>query len=338
MKLLRLVLKNVRGVPDGDYSFVRRVSGEPLDLVLVTGPGASGKSSLLDAIAAIKESVGPYGVSVNPAKLLRSGAAEGFIQATWRLTADEMRRAQLEKAVWVTSLPLGPRAPTPDHEPKLAALFSQCFHAPTHGKFELFPSNRQLVRGGAPRGVVPPLSEKAEARYRLGRDPDKYACLKPWLIELGVADSMRAVERVAGRGVLLQRDVPDSLAPVKSAVAELVPHLRLVAVELREGRHTVLFRRASGDALELAELSDSEQQAVLFAAAFHRIALSRSIVLIDTPELFFHPEEHARVLNALQRLGEQNQIIAATASAELVGQAAPEQVIRLAARGLNASL
>lgn len=336
MKLLRLVLQNVRGVPDGDYSFAHRQSGEPLDLVLVTGPAASGKSSLLNAIAAMKESVGPYGAPVNPAKLARSGVEGGVIQAIWKLSADEMRRAQLAEATWVTSLPIGPKAPAPSHEPKLAALFSQCFHAPTHGKFELFPANRRLLRGGAPRGVVPPLSEKAEARYRLTRDPDKYACLKPWLIELGVADSMRAIERVSGRGVLLSRDVPDSLASVKSAIAELSPHLRLTGVEPRDGQPTALFRRASGDEVELDDLSDSEQQAVLFAAVFHRIALHRSVVLIDTPELFFHPEEHARVMDALTRLGEQNQIIAATTSAELVERAAPQQVIRLGARGRSA--
>lgn len=332
MKLLRLVLQNVRGVPDGAYSFAHPASGEPLDLVLVTGPGASGKSSLLDAIAAVKESVGPYGSPVSAAALVRSGAVEGRIEATWKLTADERRRAQLTEAVWTTSLPVGPRAPAPSPEPKLAALFAQCFHAPTHGKFELFPSNRQLGRG-APRGVVPPLSEKAEARYRLGRDPEKYACLRPWLIELGVADSLAAVDRATAGGVLLRRDVPDSLAPVKRAVAELTPHLRLIGVEVREGRRDVLFRRASGEEVKLEDLSDSEQQAVLFAAVFHRIGLSRSVVLIDTPELFFHPEEHARVLHGIARLGEDNQIIAATASAELLGGAAPHQVIQLRAPG-----
>ena len=148
-----------------------------------------------------------------------------------------------------------------------------------------------------------------------------------------MADSLRAVDRATESGVLLRRDVPDSLAPVKRAVAELTPHLRLIGVEVREGRRDVLFRRASGEEVKLEDLSDSEQQAVLFAAVFHRIGLSGSVVLIDTPELFFHPEDHARVMRAIARLGDQNQIIAATASEELLERAAPHQVIRLGARG-----
>jgi energy-coupling factor transporter ATP-binding protein EcfA2 len=300
--------------------------------VLVTGPSASGKSSLLDAIAAVKESAGPYGTPPDAAALGRSSGSSGRIEATWLLSADEVRRAQLGGATWVTTLPIGPKAPAPNRDPKLASVLGQYFHEPSHGKFELFPANRRLIVDGPPRGVVPPLSERAEARLRLGRAPDKYACVRSWLVDLGVADGMRIAGRVAGRGVLLKRDVPDSLASVKRGIAELAPHLRMIGVEERGGRHAVLFQRADGAEVELEALSDSEQQAVLFAAVFRRIALSRSIVLIDQPELFFHPDDHTRVLHALGGLGEDNQIFAATTSEGILREAAPHQIIRLVSR------
>ena len=88
MKLSRLVLQNFRGVPDGDYAFTDQRTGAPLEAVLVTGGPASGKTSFLEAIATLKETVGGYGAPPDARKLVRHGRAAGRIEGTWILSPE----------------------------------------------------------------------------------------------------------------------------------------------------------------------------------------------------------------------------------------------------------
>ncbi len=76
-------------------------------------------------------------------------------------------------------------------------------------------------------------------------------------------------------------------------------------------------------------MSQSEEQGVLFALLFEGIGLRRSIVLLDTPELHLHPTDHARFFHAICKLGEDNQIVVATASPAIVAAVSPADVIEL---------
>src|SRR5258706_14717461 len=82
------------------------------------------------------------------------------------------------------------------------------------------------------------------------------------------------------------------------------------------------FVTAAGSTCDLDELSASERQGVLFAATFRRSGVRGSLVLIDTPELQLHPDDHARFFAALQRLEPGNQILAATTSPAILGMVA----------------
>lgn len=170
-------------------------------------------------------------------------------------------------------------------------------------------------------------------RLRLTRRPDKYAGLEQVLMHLAVDDGLHAAAQVKENGILLRGDERDSLAPYKAAVAALCPWLRLSGVEPRDGAAAVWFERENGARVELYSLSHGEQQAVLLALAHVLFGLRRALVLIDEPELHIHPSEQLRFLNALAGLGEDNQIIAATASKELLGSAPRHQVVVPAQRG-----
>jgi len=330
MKLLRLALSNFRGVPSGTYDLSHPQSGEPLDLVVVTGPNGTGKTAMLRAIIAAKESVGAYGARPDATALVHRGSTDGSIHATWSLSEDEVRRSGLSRNTWETSMELGPKAAPPSVDPGLAKLFAQYLHHPTHGKLELFPANRCLDSSRG-RGASPPLSEKAEARLRVSADRAKYGCIRSWLLGLGMQDMARAAERIATRGVALRHDLTDSLAPVKRSIAALAPHLRLVGIRPRPDSdgYDVIFQHRDGAEVELDELSDGERQAVLFAAAFERIQLHGSIVLIDHPELFFHPSEHVRAVQTIAALGKDNQVIVTTTSQEILASVARHQTIQL---------
>jgi hypothetical protein len=325
VKLLRLVLENFRGAPNGAYSFVHSSTGAPVGTVLITGPASSGKTSFLDAIATLKESVGAWGAPPDGARLVRRGATAGVIEGTWLLSSSEMERASAKQATVVTRFELGPNATPPELDVGLRDLFSAYDHDPEHGKFEYFPSNRGLTpRAGAAVRDLP-----GEARQRLGRSPTKYASIKRALVDLALRDGVKTLDEAAARGLLFRSDQRDSLLPYKRDLAGMLPHLRLLGVELEGDAPELAFERDDGARLGLDDLSDSEQQAVLFVATFRRIGLSRSIVLVDQPELGLHADAQLGFVRAIEGLGVDNQLFFATGSLEITRTAAAHQLIRL---------
>src|SRR6185437_7005790 len=228
MKLTRLTLENFRGVPDGSYAFTRPSDGAPLDVVYVTGPASSGKTGFLEAVVALKESVGAYGIPPDSARLLRRGARSGRIEGTWLLSAAEMARAETKQATWTTTLELGGEGVQALAEPALRELFQAYSHDPERGKLEYFPANRRLAER---RGAKPPPLD-AEGALRAGTRPDKYAFLEAALVDLALSDGLKAVEEASARGILLRSDQRDSLAPYREDIAELAPSIRLVGVDM----------------------------------------------------------------------------------------------------------
>jgi hypothetical protein len=327
MKLVQLVIENFRGAPDGVYSFVDPGTGAPRPLTIITGGPRSGKTALIEAIAAIKECIGAYGAPPEPARLLRRGARSGSIAATWLFSADEMERTRAPEPTWTAEVKLGEGLVLPVFGGGMRTLFAAYSDDPARAKFEYFPSNRRLSFAAAP-----PLPAASEARLRLGKSPDKYGSVRRALIELAQGEGLRAVELLRARGVLLESDCADALAPYKKSLAGLLPDLRLLGVETRDSGPAVLFERRDGGVLGIEELSESEQQAVLFCVTFVKIGLNHSIVLIDEPELHVHAAERARILAAIAGLGADNQLIVATGADEIVSAAPPQRLIRLGGR------
>lgn len=325
MKLLRLVLENFRGAPNGAHSFLHPSSGAPVDTVFVTGPASSGKTSFLEAIAALKESVGAWGRPPDPARLIRRGAASGRIEGTWLLSTAEVARAGAKQATVVTRFDLGAEARPPEVDPGLRELFKSYDHDPDHGKLEYFPSNRQL----ASRRGAEPLDLDGEARGRLGNSPTKYASTQRALVDLALRDGLKTMDEAASRGLLFRSDQRDSLLPCKRDIAGMLPHLRLLGVELEGDVPELRFERDDGAKLGLDDLSDSEKQALLFVATFRRIGLSCSIVLVDQPELGLHADTQLGFVRAIEGLGVDNQCFFATGSLEITRTAAAHQIIRL---------
>jgi energy-coupling factor transporter ATP-binding protein EcfA2 len=327
MKLARLTTENIRGLPDRAHVFTDR-TGAPLDTVLITGAPGSGKTTLLEAIGAVKEAIGSYGGPQNPTRLRRSGASRARIDVVWTLSPAERASAELESSEIAATWSIGDGDSRVACDPRVRRLFTAYSHAPEQGKFEYLPASRRLDGPRSRIGGSSP-SVAAEGRLRLADDPEKYAGLRAHLSGLAVANAARLAQLVDAQGIAMRSQVPDALAAYKNAIAQLLPGLRLVAVEPDERSARVQFQKREGAIVELSELSESERQAVLLGATFCRLGLNHSVVLIDTPELHQHPQRHAEVFAAVCALGRDNQIIAATTSAELLSAARPDQVIDL---------
>jgi hypothetical protein len=327
MKLARLSTENIRGLPDLAHAFTDR-AGVALDAVLITGGPGSGKTSLLEAIAAAKDAAGCYpGVLFEAARLLRRGAERGRIEATWILTAAECDRAGVVESRQTTVCEIANGLPQVEAHVGMRRLLAGYSHAPARGKFEYFHAARRLCDPSL--AARAPSSEAAEARVRLSNAIEKYAGLVRHLGDLARAQAAQVMRLLDTQGIAMRTQQSDALTPYREAVAAVLPGVRLVGVEPEERSVRVLFQKREGTVLELAELSESERQAVLFALTFRRLGLNHSVVLIDTPELHVHPSRQADFFTALCALGRDNQIFAATSSPELLRCVRPEQVIDL---------
>ncbi len=334
MKLLTLTCAGVRGLPDGSYSFTEVRTGAPLAVAIVTGGPASGKTSLLELIAAAKEAVGSYGSPPNGMRLVRAGAGAGHIQATWLLSEVEQRQAGLDDPRQAIAWELVGGSLRAEADSRLRRLFARYSRRPEYGKLEYFPANRRLLPGLRSAAAMP-VSGEGEVKVRATKDADKYTGLLDVLRDLAREDAAAGSGVIAEEGVVLRSRLPRRIQPYQDAVAVVLPDLRLERVD---ARGALRFARREGPCVGPDDLSESEQQGVLFALAFRYFGLAGSLVLIDEPELHVHAADRVRFLQALVELGRDNQIIVATGSTEIANVAAPGQVIDLSRRSNAASL
>ena len=162
MKLARLTTENIRGLPDRAHIFTDR-AGAPLDTVLVTGAPGSGKTTVLEAIGAVKEAIGSYGGPQSPARLRRVGESRARIDVVWTLSAEERISAELESSEIAATWSIGDGDSRVACDPRVRRLFTTYSHAPELGKFEYLPASRRLDGPRSRAGGSAP-SVAAEAR------------------------------------------------------------------------------------------------------------------------------------------------------------------------------
>jgi hypothetical protein len=330
MRLLRIQTEAFRGLPNRTYDFAHPGTGAPQDVVIITGEPGSGKTSLLEAIVAAKEDVGPYGPTRALGSCVRAGARTARVHATWVLSPAERARAGLGDAVVTTTSVFGdgepPVAPHPD---KLRALFAEHSCAPGKGKVEYFHAGRSLAAGRGVSSGTDTAAPAAEVRLRLTTSNEKYRAVRAYLVAACLADAAKAAETLLASGVVLGAGSLPHRAEIQQALRPLLRDRTFEGIEPAARGYRLRFRCRSGELLDLDDLSATEQQAVLFAATFRHLGLEHSLVLIDEPELHVHAAHRVRFLQAVVGLGRDNQIVAATGAAELVSAALPAQVLDL---------
>lgn len=307
MKLTRLRLQNVRSVADGEYGFTHP-DGRPFDIALVTGPAASGKTTVLEAIAMAKERVASSGRPAKPRELLRAGQSHGLVELTLLLNDDERKRSGITDPIAKIGVALS--GAHGDTDERLVRLLGTYSHDPAIGIVDYFPANRALT---APFGMEPPPDDATERRLRLSRDPDKYRGILPWLSKNLLRQASALETQLRQGGMVMSTDAVDPLADFRATLAAMCPWLRLEG--LAGDGMTPMFVRSDGSNPPILELSAAEQDAVLFAATLRRVGLERSLVLIDRPDLHADPEDQQRMLQTLA--APDNQLIVAGSSDRL---------------------
>lgn len=313
MRIRKVSFDGVRGLPDKEFDLTDAKTGWAARLVVVTGAQSTGKTSFLDAIVAAKEHVGSYGSPPASATVVRAGEETAKIRVEWELSQLERDRYGLTEPTVAAETLFGEAAVAPpDPNPALAALLSEYDPDPEFGKVEYFHASRRLPVG-ASVDLTKAAGTQADKMMRLEKSDAKYTGLVRFVVEagLGLDVDPSGNPRPPGR--------------TKRAFEALCSSKRLGGLYSAEGTVLPGFFDSQGNAYGLGQLSDSELEAFLFSVSFVRSGLagsrSGSLVLIDTPEKHVGTEDAVRFIEALSRLGEENQLIAATRSRELAAAA-----------------
>ncbi len=304
MKILRATFLGIRGVPDGTYDLSNPATGAPNSIVLVTGPEASGKTRFLEAILATKEAIGPYGPMSTGATWLHPGSQLAKIMLTFALDEEERQYVGTSDGTIDGEATFLRDRVRRDADEGLVALLSRYEHGPETGKVEYFPSSRRL----SPLGPFHGTGVIEQRLQRVSKEPTKYGFVVRFLRELS---QRPAEQRVFAR-----------------CLEGLSPSCRYVATDGEPGLPRC-FSSRGGPAANVSELSETEQQSVLFAATATAIGLSRSLILIDRPELSTAPARAAAFVEALGALGDDNQVLMASSAPEFVAALPKANVIRL---------
>ncbi len=312
MKVTRVRLENVRNLEDGEHVFTYP-DGRPHEIVLLTGPSASGKTTFLELIAMAKERVASSGRPTRPRDFLRTGASNGLVEITLALRDAERRRFGIGDPIAKLRVQLS-GAPS-DHDPRLCELLRAYSHSPAVAKLEYFPAQRALT---LPLGMEPAPDENTERRLRSSSDHDKYRGVVPWLRAQLAAAAVRLSRELDTRGMVMSSDTVDPIAGFRETLAAMCPWLRVAG--LGPDSATPMFLRRDGSSPPIFELSAAEQDAVLLAGTWHRVGLASSLILIDRPDLHADPDDQLGWLRTLA--GADNQLLV-TAKSERLGATLP---------------
>lgn len=298
MRLARLVTSGVDRMEDRTYDF-SGPAGVPSDLVVVTGGPGSGKTSLIELIAAVKEDAGAYGNAPYLPDWRDPTQEAAKIVATWWL--DEREVAEVGgTAHRVHETIIDPSAAPEvdiDLDDGLQRVLARLeADAP---KVELFHAARRLPLPMAIVGTGPLASER---HHRLQSADEKYGMLHAWLVELALGlHEANGLPNVAGSLAIRFDDL----------IRELTGTIVFAGVT-RGTSPTPMFRRNDGRPRTLYELSHAEQQSVIYAVTCLRSRLERSVVLLDGPELLTTTARAAEIVAILRKQTPEAQWIVAT--------------------------
>lgn len=280
MKIQRAAFIGVSGVPDLTLDLTDGRAGAPHASVVVTGPGASGKTRLVEALIAAKEAIRPYGPMATGAAWIRSGNA-AKIRVTFHLDHAELDFAGTGSNLLGAEVVFHPDRVNAEADDGLRAVLGRYSHNASHGKVDYFPAERRIP-------LFPPFAGLGSGEQRVGRlakDPRKYGFVLPFLKSIEHDQARR--ERFSASLAALSptcRYVPD---PSGQAIPRC-------------------FSSRGADPVTAGQLSHAEADAVIFAATAAAIGLDHSLVFVDRPDLYV--EDLEPLLEGLGSLGQDNQL------------------------------
>ena len=238
MKIREATFRGVLGVPDVTLDLTDGRTGAPRSLVVLSGPSASGKTRMLEALVTAKEAIRPYGLMASGAPWLGDANA-AKVRVTFHLDDAERDFAGATSSSLGAEVIFRPDRVDCEADDGLRAVLGRYSHNPAYGKVDYFPAERRIP-------TFPPfpgLGSGEQRILRLGKEPRKYGFVLPFLRSLD-EDAARRERFAAGLAAL-------------SATCRFVPD--------RSGEaNPRCFSSRGGAPIAAVQLSHAEADAVIF--------------------------------------------------------------------------
>jgi hypothetical protein len=299
MRIRYFSFLGIRGL-DGQQKDLPRSTD--LDLIVVHGGFARGKTTFLDTIAAAKESIADYGSPDARWDTLVGPTGSAKVRIDWEPSDDERSRAGSGETLIGSEAILGKALVPPEHPKLLMALLSQRGDA-ERGSVHYLHDTRDLV------GPVSFGAAETSASERLTTRNTKFS---------DFYDVLDQSQFSAVRLLAAQR------------FSELFPDLEVTGLRRSGISFTPALRnRRTGDERTYNTLSSSERHAFIMSLYTAKSPIVDSVLMVDAPELGFGDDGAVELVRALLRWTTRTQVIVATASAAVRSMTEAAHVVEL---------
>jgi len=328
MRVRRLELTNFR-------MFRKLVIEDPGDTVILVSPNGLGKSTILEAIVAAHDLVGPYHQSDYPymeqyqsrktrvwphylPSPVRNGETEAEVILEVAANADETKYLTgvgLEASTGTVRLVLrdGRYVPEVDADDVAKSLFE--YHTPSDGVGFVDYIRPIRIHTSGDLGDVMSAASDGSMRNSLSEFPrnwtehQKFGRVPTFLAHVEVSD------------LLHQKDtgeVRDSLSDFSDVFDYFFAPKKYMGIRLSPpDKPRVLIETPFGD-MEPDDLSSGEKEMLSILGHLFQVRDLESVVLWDTPELHLNAALESRLYDAVRRVAPHNQYWMATHSLELI--------------------
>ena len=355
MKIVKLAIHDFRHIKKLELDFTDSL-GRVRDMTVIVGPNTSGKTTILNAIAA---SVLPltetsrFPFSLTP-RVVRSGATYARIETVIRFSPDE-----IDATRQLFSL-LNLQDPIPDcEEVHVTWTYPDPDGQHPYGLNQSHPKlSRNLFKGRISASRLLRTGHDVNLNWfeRVGAmfliDQERHSMTKAISRDIWTAISGPALdsskpppeETADTRTILLALAVeslvppekgtePSQFARVKERYDRLcAPHQLVGPVRGELGNLDIRFRNGKHE-YGFEGLSSGEAMVLMYFVKLVTERINRSVMLIDELELHQHPIWQRRLLDVLPRIGMDNQFIITTHSPYLRDVVSREAIINLGELG-----
>lgn len=355
MKIARAVIENFKHIKRLELDFTDSL-GRVRDVAVIIGPNASGKTTILDALAvsiglSTELSYGRPGFTLSPRTIVTKGSLQTKVTCWVKFSPDEISATRelfrIAEETWevpdVDEVELTWTYPDPNNR----SIYGFTRYEPSRA-WTLFKGRVKVARLLSTARVGWNWFERVggiftfdQQRAGMGRTIPR----EIWEIIQGqsVGGEAAGNERRTSdpKTILLALAVQSLLPPssglkqldqfklIQERYAQVCGPRRLVgAIRDDLGTPELLFNDGTYD-YWYDGLSSGEQMLLLFLIRMVSENVHRSIVLVDEVELHQHPIWQRKLLYLLPKMGIGNQIIATTHSPYLRDVTPPEAVIEL---------
>lgn len=322
-----------------NYRGIRNAKAENLDespLVLITGRNGTGKSLVLEAIAAVwsgninlPDLVGPYGASLRIRIAVKLEQSEKAAIDSWR-DARGMSRAEhkAEHLLEVMSMNSEESGFYSEQDEVLETLMNPVFsRSHPFTSIDLLSARRQVSIDTSTSVDLKMLDRTsvADDRRRMYEQEIRWKSsmqmpdIGTYLTSLDYRDFIAARDGHAERGEY------DRLAEIfmeATGKGILKPKFDPMAVETFINVHLT-----SGATHRLEDLSNGEREMLGMLYYVSQLSANGGVLLLDEPEKHLHPSLQLAVLKAMMHVADRGQLLVVTHSANLISAAQMDKVL-----------